>query len=121
MSLVRKGQLVLFRHPSRLAQAKFGIRAIAAKTGAESLKEERKLLEEKVSTMTNKEEINKILTASKTPVEGYGIILNGPEFYDKIGAGNWYYKVFMGEGIYWIAREHLTFVNNEGNETNETI
>lgn len=102
----KTGDIVQFTHPTNLMAKGFGRRVFPASSETLSIGEQR--------LIAVNLEIDGVpgaldLALSDPPEEGPGMILCVC-FEPKHGTGTWYYKVLLGEQLYWIASEHLSAV-----------
>lgn len=88
------GQIVYYSHPSNFMVRMFGKRVFYASPESISLEDEHQKAIDGPGDMT-------------TPLdEGFGMVLCSC-FEPRHGSGTWYYKVLLGERLFWIASEHL--------------
>lgn len=82
----------------------FGRRVFYASSESTSLSDE---YQRAIDGSGNMGVLDMTLGAEATPPdEGFGMVLCSC-FEPKQGSGTWYYKVLLGERLFWIASEHL--------------
>lgn len=98
------GQIVHYSHPSNFMVRAFGRRVFYASSDSSSLEDE---YQKAIDGPGDVGVLDMALGAEATPPdEGFGMILCSC-FESRHGSGTWYYKVLLGERLYWIASEHL--------------
>lgn len=92
-----KGQIVYYSHPGSFMVRSFGRRVYSASIETESLIDEHH----------DKEYFADINDPQIPPDEGFGLVLCSC-IESRHGAGTVYYKILLGEQLFWIASEHLS-------------
>ena len=96
----KEGEIVSYSHPSKLMVRAFGRRVFHATSEAFTLQEQ-------YNDMPDLDGRPSDYIPASPPEEGNGMVLCSC-FEPKHGNGTWYYKILLGEQLYWIASEHLS-------------
>lgn len=102
------GDIIHFTYPALMSKG-FGRRIYPASIKTKSLAEQRYLannLEEGHPGALD-------MALSDPPDEGHGMVLMACFEQDQGSEGFWYYKVLLGEKLFWVAVEHLSLAKDE--------